>query len=179
MSKREYSIPFTGLKVGNHQFEYNLKETFFEDFGYHDFNTADISAEVQLNKTATMLEFNFKSIKGTVNVFCDVTGEPFDMELPSCKLQLIVKFGEDYEEVDDELIVIPHGENQVDISQYLYEMIVLGTPQKRVHPGVEDGTLQSDILDKLKSLAPKLPSEEEKEETDPRWDSLKKLLTDK
>ena len=53
-------------------------------------------------------------------------------------------------------------------------------PNKRVHPGVEDGTLKSDILDKLEELSiPDKEKQEDKEETDPRWDSLKKLLTDK
>ena len=53
---------------------------------------------------------------------------------------------------------------------------------KRVHPGVEDGTLKSEILNKLEELS--LGGKEEQEsddqsETDPRWDSLRKLLTDK
>jgi uncharacterized metal-binding protein YceD (DUF177 family) len=57
-------------------------------------------------------------------------------------------------------------------------MLVLAVPQKRVHPGVEDGTLQSEILDKLEELQPK-ENTKSLEETDPRWDDLKKLLTDK
>jgi uncharacterized metal-binding protein YceD (DUF177 family) len=59
---------------------------------------------------------------------------------------------------------------------------VLALPSKRIHPGVKDGTLKSDILDKLEELSPKAIDEEETPEddkTDPRWDSLKKLLTDK
>ena len=57
-------------------------------------------------------------------------------------------------------------------------MLVLAVPQKRVHPGVLDGTLKSDALDKLEELQPK-ETRENKEQTDPRWDGLKKLLTDK
>ena len=57
-------------------------------------------------------------------------------------------------------------------------MLVLAVPQKRVHPGVLDGTLQSEVLDKLKELQPK-ETKENKEDIDPRWDALKKLLTDK
>jgi uncharacterized metal-binding protein YceD (DUF177 family) len=51
---------------------------------------------------------------------------------------------------------------------------VLSVPQKKVHPGIEAGTLKSDILEKLKNMEPqkKIPSEE----TDPRWDKLKDLL---
>ncbi len=56
-------------------------------------------------------------------------------------------------------------------------------PLRRIHPGVEDGTLKSDILDKLEELSPKAFDEEEEtpedNDIDPRWDTLKKLLTDK
>jgi uncharacterized metal-binding protein YceD (DUF177 family) len=48
-----------------------------------------------------------------------------------------------------------------------------------VHPGVLDGTLESEALTKLDELHPKEVKESKNKETDPRWDSLKKLLTDK
>ncbi|MEL6304860.1 MAG: DUF177 domain-containing protein, partial [Bacteroidota bacterium] len=79
---------------------------------------------------------------------------------------------------NDEILILPHGEYQVNIAQYVYEMLVLAVPQKRVHPGVLDGSLQSEVLDKLEELQPK-ENEESSENTDPRWDDLKKLLTDK
>jgi uncharacterized metal-binding protein YceD (DUF177 family) len=59
-------------------------------------------------------------------------------------------------------------------------MIVLSIPQKRVHPGVKDGTLQTEALEKLKELQVNGHTVEKKEEDiDPRWDKLKQLLTDK
>jgi uncharacterized metal-binding protein YceD (DUF177 family) len=58
-------------------------------------------------------------------------------------------------------------------------MIVLSVPLKKVHPGVEDGTLESETLDKLEELHPKEIKVIKDKETDPRLDSLKKLLTDK
>ncbi|MEO1011925.1 MAG: YceD family protein, partial [Bacteroidota bacterium] len=74
--------------------------------------------------------------------------------------------------------IIPHGEHQINIAQYLYEMLVLAVPQKRVHPGVLDGTLKSDILERLQKLRPN-EIREDSSESDPRWDILKKLITDK
>jgi uncharacterized metal-binding protein YceD (DUF177 family) len=59
-------------------------------------------------------------------------------------------------------------------------MIVLSIPQKRVHPGVKEGTLQTEALRKLNELQVKDVEEvTKKEEIDPRWDKLKQLLTDK
>jgi uncharacterized metal-binding protein YceD (DUF177 family) len=170
---KEFLIPFAGLKLGKHQFEFEIKKAFFDDFNFDEYNDVNIKVDLVLEKKSTMLELTFKS-KGTVNVPCDLTNEDFDLPVKG-KLGLIVKFGDEYNDENDEMLVLPHGEHQVDVSQYIYEMIVLSVPSKRVHPGIKDGTIAPEILQRLNELAPK---EEHKEEdnTDPRWDSLKKLL---
>lgn len=173
MKKREFNIPFAGLKQGKHTFGFSIENEFFESFGYTEFNHVKVDVQVSLLKSSTMLEFSLQS-KGTVNVDCDLTNEPYDQPILA-NLDLVVKFGETYNDEDDALLIIPHGEHQVNISQYIYEMVVLAVPAKKTHPGVLDGTLQSDVLKKLKELEPK----EVKEKTDPRWDALKKLITDK
>jgi uncharacterized metal-binding protein YceD (DUF177 family) len=58
-------------------------------------------------------------------------------------------------------------------------MIVLSVPTKKTHPGVKDGTLQSDALVQLEKYAPTEREIKETEDIDPRWENLKKLLTDK
>lgn len=173
----EFLIPFIGLKVGKHHFDYQVTETFFEGFDYDEFDRCDIKVSVVLEKKNTMLELDFKH-SGTVNVPCDLTGEPFDLPVKG-KLHLVVQFGDEFNNDNEELLILPHGEHQIDISQYVYEMIVLSVPLKRVHPGVKDGTLQSPVLDRLDELRVREADKKEEEETDPRWDSLKKLLKDK
>lgn len=177
MGLKEFQIPFTGLKIGSHRFDYEIDNTFFESFGYQEFNSVKISINATLTKTSTMMELDLES-DGFVNVDCDVTGEPFDLDIEG-DLHIVIKFGEEYDDLDDEILIIPHGENQVNVAQYIYEMSVLSVPQKRVHPGIEDGSLESEVLDKLQELEPKEEKEDKKKDTDPRWDELKKLLTDK
>lgn len=176
MKQKEFTIPFSGLKQGKHEFVYTIDNTFFESFGYDEFNSALINLKLLLNKTSTFLELHM-NCKGAVNVNCDITNEPFDLPIQS-DLEIIVKFGDEYNDDNDEILVIPHGAHEVNIAQYIYEMLVLAVPQKRAHPGIEDGTLESEILDKLEELEPK-ERKDNKEETDPRWDALKKLKTDK
>ncbi len=118
--------------------------------------------------------------EGIVNVACDVTNEPYDQPI-SGDYRFVVNFGDEYNDDNEELLIIPHGSYEVNIQQFIYESIVLAVPLRRVHPGIEDGSLNSDILDKLEELSPNAAEEEEPEdnEIDPRWDTLKKLLTDK
>jgi uncharacterized metal-binding protein YceD (DUF177 family) len=176
MKNKEYSIPFAGLKQGKHKFEYQIDNTFFESFDYHEFNDAALVLHVVLDRMTTVLELDLNA-EGTVNVFCDLTNEPFDQKIEA-SLELLIKFGDEYNDEDDEILIIPHGEHQVNIAQYIYEMLVLAVPPKRIHPGVMDGTLNSEALKKLKELQPK-ENKKDKNKIDPRWEALKKLLTDK
>ncbi|RZJ73791.1 DUF177 domain-containing protein [Flavobacterium sp.] len=177
----EFLISFAGLKLGKHQFEYQIDKKFFDEFGYDEFESCNITVNVTLDKKTTMLELTFKH-KGTVYVPCDLTGEMFDLPVKG-KMELIVQFGEELNNDNEELLVIPHGEHQIDISQYVYEMIALSIPLKRVHPGIKDGTLKSEALDKLNELKvtkkKDVKDDNKEESTDPRWDKLKSLLTDK
>lgn len=176
---KEYLIPFVGLKLGKHHFEYQIDNAFFDIFDYDEFQNSSIKVNVVLEKKSNMLEISFKH-KGIVNVPCDVTGEDFDLPIKS-KMKLIVRFGEEFNNDNEELLILPFGEFEVDIAQYIYEMIVLSVPLRRVHPGVKDGTLESEALKKLNELAVKETKKENKQEEniDPRWDKLKQLLTDK
>ena len=178
----EFLIPFIGLKLGKHKFEYQISKAFFDNFEYDDFENCDIKVEVVLEKKSTLLELTFKH-KGTVNVPCDMTNEEFDLPIKG-KMKLIVRFGDAFNNDNEELLILPHGEFQIDISQYIYEMIVLSVPLKRIHPGIKDGSLQTEALTKLKELTIKELKKEHKKEQkeeniDPRWDKLKQLLTDK
>lgn len=176
---KEFLIPFIGLKLGKHHFEYQVSNAFFEIFDYNEYNNSDIKVNVVLEKKSSMLELAFKH-KGTVNVPCDMTNEEFDLPIKG-KMKLIVRFGDSFNNDNEELLILPHGEYQIDIAQYIYEMIVLSVPLKRIHPGVKDGSLNTEALTKLKELTVKeLKKENKKEDNiDPRWDKLKQLLTDK
>ena len=175
----EFLIPFIGLKLGKHQFEYQIEKTFFDNFDYDEFESSAIKVNLVLEKKSTMMELNLK-FKGSVNVPCDLTNELFDLPIKG-KIKIIVQFGEQFNNDNEELLILPFGEHQVDVSQYIYEMIVLSIPLKRVHPGIKDGSLKSPELDKLKELSVETHNKEviKEENTDPRWDKLKKLLTDK
>ena len=175
---KEFIIPFVGLKLGKHHFDYRIGETFFEHFEYDDFNAVNVNVDMIFDKKASFFELDF-SVKGFVNVNCDVTNESYNQDLKG-DFHLVVKFGQEYNDENEEVLILPHGEYEINIAQYIYELIVLSVPIKRIHPGVEDGSLKSDILDKLEELSPGGEQKKESnEDIDPRWNTLKNLLTDK
>jgi len=176
---KEFSIPFIGLKVGTHRYDFKIDNTFFEHFGYTDFNSAAIEVEAIIDKKSTLLDVDL-NFDGEVGVLCDLSAEPYQQPI-SGNYSFVVKFGDEYNDENEDLLILPHGSHEVNIQQYVYESIILSLPTKLVHPGVADGTLKSDILDKLDELSPQDKDTDRGEEprNDPRWDDLKKLLTDK
>ena len=167
-----FNIPFAGLKEGNHQFDYKIDNTFFELYPYDEILDAQVNVHLDFTKKSTLLELGF-SARGYLRVACDVTNEPYDEPINTA-LSMVVKFGDFYSDENEDVLIIPHTEYQLNVSQFVYEMLVLAVPIKKVHPGIEDGTLQSDILEKLEELQPK--EKNNSQNTDPRWSKLKDLL---
>ncbi len=92
-----------------------------------------------------------------------------------------MNFGDEFNDENEDLLIIPHSEFKINVAQYIYEAIVLSVPIKRIHPGVEDGTLKSDVLEKLRELEVKDQEIEEDniKEIDPRWNKLKEFTNRK
>ena len=166
-----FVIPFRGLKEGEHQFDYIINNSFFEVYPYEDILDADINVHLNFIKKSTLFELGFTAI-GNVKVFCDISNESYLQPIEGA-LDLVIKFGDDYNNENEDILIIPYGEYEVDIDQYLYEMIVLSIPLKKIHPGIIDGSLKTDILDRLEELQPN--KEQNNNSIDPRWDKLKGL----
>lgn len=172
---KQFNIPFVGLSEGNHDFNYKIENEFFEYFNFDEFESANINVSLSFFKKTTLLELVFKA-KGTVEVPCDVTTEMYHQKIKAT-LPLVVKFGPEFNDDNEEILILSYDAYQVNVAQYIYEMIILAVPNKKVHPKVLDGTMESETLKKLKEL--EIKEENTAEEADPRWDKLKNLLTEK
>ena len=172
---KEFTIPFVGLKEGKHLFEYTIDNKFFEAFNFDEFNSSSVKVLLTFVKKSTLFELNFAA-EGTVEVPCDISNELYFQEIKS-NLPIIVNFGPEFNDDNEDILILPHEAYEIDIAQYIYEMIVLAVPNKRVHPQVLDGTMESEALKKLKEL--QIKEVKTVENTDPRWDKLKNLITEK
>ena len=80
-----------------------------------------------------------------------------------------------YDEPSDEIIILPHEENELNIAQLIYEFIVVSMPLRSVHEDPEE--CDPEMISKLEEFSSDNHSQdiELKEEIDPRWEALKKL----
>jgi len=119
-------------------------------------------------------------IIGSVELICDRTVEPFDYPL-DIEQKLILKYGEENEELTDEIEIISRHTQQINLAQYVYEFIGLAIPMKKLHPKCAQGDYpenEEGIL--VYSSQTAVQEEEDKgdsseEATDPRFNILKKL----
>lgn len=172
---KRFNIPFVGLSEGNHEFNYPIDNEFFEYFSFDEFESANLEVTINFLKKTTLLELVFK-VKGTVEVPCDITTEMYHQNIEAT-LPLIVKFGPEFNDDNEEILILSYDAYQLNVAQYIYEMIVLAVPNKKIHPKVLDGTMESEALKKLREL--EIKEEKTAENADPRWDKLKNLLTEK
>jgi len=165
---RNYDVSFSGLKTGKHEFRYEIDKEFFQLFDTEqEFTNPKITVEVLLDKHSTFLEFEIK-VHGTVELVCDITNVNFDHPIEN-EIGVLVKFGEEYDDSEEDVITIPSNDHAFNIAQLIYENVVLSIPMKKISPDVTDEDLE--ILEKF---GPK-ETEAEEPKSDPRWDALKNL----
>ncbi len=183
-----YKIPLRGLSEGMHEFKYDLDNRFFAliDDGSADVKKGNLNVTVSLIKTSVTFELNF-DIKGVVHVPCDRCLDDISMEVDT-KNKLIVKFGKEYSEESDEIVIIPEEDGEINIAWFMYEFIALSLPAKKLHPpGTCNKTMTSKLnKHKVKSsdddmdddMDDDIPLDEDSTFTDPRWDTLRGVSMD-
>ena len=166
--KSAFEIPFVGLKIGVHEFEFDIDNTFFESLPYSLIEKGSLKAWLTLEKKETMLIASF-DIDGTVEMECSRCNEPMDVEVYG-DMEIIYKFG--HEEVEDEnLIVISPDSYEIDVTQPIYELIVVSLPSRPVH---EEGECDEEMVKLIEKFQSK-PKDDNDDDTDPRWSALKNL----
>ena len=175
MGVASYSVDIVGLSYKEHRFEYKFGDEFFRRYGTDLLSEGSFQVDALLNKHETFIEVDF-IVRGTTRLICDRSLEPFDFPIQT-ENKIVFKYGEEYQEMTDEIIIIPRDTATLELGQYIYEFISLAIPLKRLHPKFVDEAEEADgTVGKI--VYSSGTSEEEKkddEDIDPRWNILKKL----
>ena len=143
-----YSIAYRGLQNGTHEFRFEVGKPLFEAFESSEIKDGRCVVEVTLERGETMLTADVR-ITGHVVVACDRCLE--DCRIPiDFEGQLLVKFSDEPREYDGEVLWLLPGEDEVDLSQYIYESIVLSLPYQRVHP---EGECDPEMLKRFRIVS--------------------------
>jgi uncharacterized metal-binding protein YceD (DUF177 family) len=173
MGKGQYIIQFGGLPVGVHEFEFEIRDKFFQGIENSEIERANLGAKAILTKQNNVLQVEFQ-ISGTVGIACDRCMKDFDFPL-DINEKLVVGHGNP-EDSNDEILVIKEGDAEFDVSHYIYEYVALAVPARKVPCEIDSEAFECDAetLKKLESVS----TDTEKEDSDinnPMWEQLKKL----
>ena len=181
----KYEIDLKALQPGAHTYEYVLDNAFFEAIDSTEVQRGTVKVKLVVRKTSGAFELDFQT-NGTVIVPCDRCLD--DMEQPIASHdQLMVKFGDEYGEVDD-LILVPEEEGTINVAWFMFDFVVLAIPMKHVHAaGRCNKEMSRKLSEHLSTLADDNDDDEDVEvedgETDdvdrpidPRWNELKKII---
>ena len=164
---KNYDIDVSKLNLGQHEFRFQIEDTFFELFDYSLIDHGSLFAVIALEKKASFLSLSFL-ISGTIELVCDRSLEHFDYDL-SLNNKIVFKYGDEAKIVSDELEVIPPNTTKINIANYLYEFISVAVPMKKLHPRFADEPEDNQIIYSSGNNVDKAS------EIDPRWSELKKL----
>lgn len=164
-----FTIQFSGLKLGKHKFELHVDDTFFEKLEYSQVRTGEIEVELELDKRSNMLVLDFK-LNGWVGAECDRCMIDYKQKLNG-EHRIYVNFGEEYDEPDESLLVIPRDSYELDVSQLIYEFIGVSIPLRKV-PCEENDDLS--ICDK-KALEVLAASTADENNNNPLWVKLNEI----
>lgn len=185
-----YKLSLKSMSVGETQaYEYKLDNEFFANIDGPEVQRGKVDVKLNVKRTTSVYELNFH-LTGVIYIPCDRCLDDMEHEVNTDE-ELFVKMGAEYSEESDNLLIIPEAEGELNVAWFLYEYIALTIPLKHVHPY---GKCNKDMTARLHKMSAHRSDEEdfedeiplfvdeetgniaaEEQETDPRWDALKKL----
>lgn len=142
---REFIVPFTSLKYGEHTFSFTLNDAFFSHYEHSLIESGAIEIEMVLRKSETMLSSDY-FVKGKINTTCDRCNDPIQIDI-SGDFKLVFKFGNEISE-NEELVILPPEAYQLELADYFYEFVNVLKPNRVVHPEGECNEEMVEVLNK-------------------------------
>ena len=187
-----FKLPLKSLGVGTHEFEYHLDKQFFVNMESSDIHDADLNVALTVQYNGDIYNLDFH-ITGEVVLICDRCLD--DLRFPiDATYHIVVKYGEDYNDDNDEVLEIPETDNTLNVAYMIKDTVELAIPMKHVHPlgkcnrqmsamlkkhratsGDDDAELENELIDEINNIDAQSSAAGN---SDPRWDALRKLSDD-
>lgn len=174
-----YNINIYGLEDKSYEFDYELGPEFFEEVPQELIQKGNFTVHLVLDKSSTMLQLRF-TMKGSAELTCDRSLEVFD-EPVDTEGKMILKFGDHDEDITEEISIINRNRTRINVAGYIFELIALALPMKKIHPDLREqyqGDDQEDDTEMLVYSSEKRENENSEAangKVDPRWEALNKL----
>ncbi|MDF9800313.1 uncharacterized protein OKW21_005576 [Catalinimonas alkaloidigena] len=171
-----FDIDIYKLANKEYKYQYQIDKSFFDHFENSLVKKGELNVEVTLDKQENLIT-TFFNIRGTIELECDRSLEKFDYPV-EIQEKILYQYGEEEQELTDEIVIITNNTQKINVSQYIYEFIGLSVPMRKIHPkyAEEDNPLvDGEIIFSSSTQDEKKSDEESNNSVDPRWNALKNL----
>ena len=181
-----FRLPLREMKRGTHEFEFVLDTEFFRNMESEDILKGDVKTYATVECKNDYYECDF-TLKGTIAITCDRCLDEMEMDVDT-DYHLCVKYGDAYNDENDELLIILEKDAYLNVAYMLYDTVALTIPLKHTHPAgkcnkgmakylKQHGASQYGDEDYDDADYEHYDSDEDDNNTqcDPRWEALKKL----
>lgn len=183
----DFKLRLNSLPEGKHDFSYHLGKEFFVNMENDEIHDADVEVKLVVTRHGDSFDLSFH-FAGTLTLICTRCLD--DLIFPvDTDYHVTVEFGDDYRDENDELLIIPASDPDLNVAFMIYETIVLTIPIKHVHPLGKCNRQMSALLRKHRGRRPDDEDAELEDElmdgidddtpgdgpVDSRWDALRGL----
>ncbi|MDR3327636.1 MAG: DUF177 domain-containing protein [Prevotellaceae bacterium] len=146
--------------------KYHLDREFFAKFASDQIvdGCVDVGIDIRKNASDACLCLDFD---GVIDIICDRCCNTMPLHIDT-KENVVVKFQAEYPDNKNDTILADAKTGVLDISDYMFETLILQIPIQNFH---REGECNPAMIDKLK----KYLKEPEKSRSDPRWEALKNI----
>lgn len=183
----KYKIDLKGMREDHMKYDFQLDNMYFAHIDGPEVQKGKVNVTLEVKRQIHSFDFSFNTA-GVVWVPCDRCLDEMEIQIESVD-KMVVKFGREYAEEGDNLIVIPEEEGEINIAWFIYEFVALNVPMKHVHaPGKCNKSMTSKLNKHLRTSGDDINDdnfeageeeqvmEETEQAVDPRWNELKKIL---
>ena len=126
-----FRIPLRGAKQGTDNYEFLLDDDFFRAMESIDILGGAVKVSLAVRRAN---EANYFAIhcQGTIQIVCDRCLEPMDYAVEA-DYDLAVKYGDEYDDINDGVLIVPEGDHDLDVAPIVYDTVALSIPLQHVH----------------------------------------------
>ena len=117
MHTDQYKLCLRTLSEGDHEYSWLLEDKYFQSFEANGIEGGEVEVHLHLHRMGSIFNLTF-SYDGVVDTTCDRCLDPMEIDIEA-ERELIVKFGSEYREESDEILVIPELDGVLDLGWLL------------------------------------------------------------
>lgn len=131
---KEFEVDLASMTDGHYEYDFKIDKSFFEAMDNEEILGADVDALLDIDKRHGSYELRLHC-DGELEVPCDRCLDPVKHPVDA-DYDVTVRYGEDYDDSRDGVLILPESENRLNVSGMIYDTLLLTIPLRCVHaPG--------------------------------------------